>query len=250
MKKMKSKIFDILYYPFRVLFITLSTVFFSFYSIFLFSIKARDDHFHWMIRKWAKIILFFSGVKVKIKGKELLSTDSSYIFVSNHSSLYDIPIMISALDYNLRIIYKKELQKVPIFGWGLSKTPYIPIEREDPRKAMGSLDKALEAIKEGDSVIVYPEGTRSKDGKIQAFKRGAFLLAARAGKPIVPITIIGSWAIKPPNRKIIYSSEVQLIIHQPILNEGLTKEAEKKLMDKIYAIIAQPLQEREKCLTI
>lgn len=247
---MKSKIFDILLYPFKILLISLSTALFSFYSIILFLLKAKDKHFHWMIRQWAKSILFFSGVRLNVIGKEQLSKGQSYIFVSNHSSLYDIPIMICALDYNLRIIYKKELQKVPIFGWGLSKTPYIPIEREDPRKAMESLDEALTAIRSGDSVIVYPEGTRSRDGKIQAFKRGAFLLAARAGKPIVPITIIGSWEIKPPQGKIIRSRKVEFIIHPPILNQAFTKDSEKKLMEEIFAIIARPLQEREKILTI
>ncbi len=246
---MKLKFIDIIAYPFRIILIPLSTVLFSIYAIFLFILKAKDKHYYRLIRQWAISIVFISGTKIKITGKEYLSADESYIFVSNHTSLYDIPIMITALNYNLRIIYKKELQKVPIFGWGLSKTPYIAIEREDPRKAMESLNNALQAIQTGDSVIVYPEGTRSRSGKINAFKRGAFLLAARAGKPIVPITIIGSWEIIPNGKKIIRSKEIQFIIHKPVESQDYTKQSEKQLMDAIHKIIASPLIETQNILT-
>lgn len=177
--------------------------------------------FHRIARNWAKVLLIVSGIKVEIIDNAKLDKSESYIYTVNHSSLYDIPILLSALNDNARIMYKKELEKIPFFGWGLAASPFISVKRSDPRNAMASIDESANAIKNGDSVIIFPEGTRSETGELGEFKRGAFLLAKKSGKRTVPITLIGSWKILPKGKKIIKSGKVILIIDKP-LSEELT----------------------------
>ncbi len=198
--------------------------------------------FYKKAKQWAERILKISKVSIEIERDSGLRDDSSYIYVSNHSSMYDIPVLLSSLPGNVKIIYKKELEKTPIFGWGLKRSPFIAIERSDPRRAMSSIDEAVKSIKDGVSVIVFPEGTRSKDGQLSSFKRGAFLLAARAGKPIVPVTVIGSSQILPAGARKFRNSTVRVVIGKPIANkDDITRLEEKALMNDVHGIIKSNL---------
>ncbi|MBM2817143.1 MAG: 1-acyl-sn-glycerol-3-phosphate acyltransferase [Ignavibacteria bacterium] len=205
----------------------------------------RNKHlFFPFSRQWSKILLFITGVKVKVNGQEILYVNETYIFITNHSSLFDIPIILGTLtNYNVAIIYKKELEKVPFFGIGLKASPFIPVVREDPRSSLTSIENAVESINKGISVLVFPEGTRSKDGKVGEFKRGAFLLASRSGMPIVPIAINGSWKIMP-NKKLFFSGGVvDITIHSPIrFTLPLDRNSEKKLMNDVYSSIKDSLE--------
>lgn len=198
--------------------------------------------FHKLARIWAKQILWAFRIKLDVVGNENLSLSESYIFCSNHSSMLDIPVLQAGLKHGFRIIYKKELEKIPIFGWGLKLSPYISILRQNARDSMAGIETAVEAISTGESVVIFPEGTRSNDGKLQAFKRGAFLLAARSKKPIVPVTIIGSSKLLPNKKFLSGPGKIKIIINNPIIYTGEGKQDEMKLMEKIHNIISFNLQ--------
>lgn len=143
-------------------------------------------------KMWAKLLLFFSGIKVNEIIHEPINENKSYIFIPNHSSLFDIPVLLSNIKGNTRIMYKEELEKIPIFGWCLKISPYISVKREDKENSLEGFKQALNAINSDDSVIIFPEGTRSLDGKLGEFKKGAFLLAMKSGKEIIPVVIKGT----------------------------------------------------------
>ncbi len=198
--------------------------------------------FYSQAKRWARKILKVSKVELVIDLDSGIRNDSSYVFVSNHSSMFDIPVLIASLPGNVNIIYKKELEKIVIFGWGLRRSPFIAIERSDPRKAMASIDEGVRSIRDGASVIVFPEGTRSEDGQLSSFKRGAFLLAARAGKPIVPVTVIGSSQILPAGSLKFVGGSIRVIIGKPIANkDDISRLEEKVLMNSVHEIIKRNL---------
>jgi len=194
---------------------------------------------------WSNSILWISGVKVELIGQEHLRPNESYVYVSNHVSMFDIPVVMKAIPGQLRIVFKKELAKIPIFGWQLKLGPYILIDRQNPGKAMQSLNQAIEKIKRGVSVLLFAEGTRSKDGSIQSFKRGAFTLATRSGKKIVPVTIKGTYEILPKKKFNIKSGKVKLIIDKPIEHDGNTeKSSEVSLMNEVRDIIVNNFEKK------
>lgn len=190
-------------------------------------------------RAWAKRLLFFAGVKVRTVGLENINRNQSYIFVANHSSYFDIPSVFVAIPNNVRIMYKKELEKIPIFGLFLKKSDFIPIEREEISSARASLNKALELIQKDISVLIFPEGTRSIDGKLQQFKRGAMVLAIRSGKPIVPVAIVGAHSILPRGKFFFRTGAITVVIGKPIEispNAGKTEIA--NLSERIASFIS------------
>src|SRR5206468_1329801 len=147
-------------------------------------------------RLWCRQLLWVAGVKVVVEGASDLNPDASYIFVSNHASMFDIPTLMVALPGNVRIMYKQELQRVPFMGWVLKRSSFVPIIREKARDAMLTVQRTIDIIKhDPSSLIVFAEGTRTPDGQLQKLKRGAFILAIKAEKPIVPVSIIGSFNI-------------------------------------------------------
>ena len=208
--------------------------------------RKNIDYFHNTAKKWANKILKIAGVVTKIEGLEKIIPNESYVFVSNHLSLFDIPVLQSALPCNFRIVYKKELEKVPFFGYVLAKSPYIGIVREDSKDAMKGIKQAIEDFQKGASVLLFPEGTRSVDGKLQNFKRGAFMLAAKSRKPLVPITLIGTNKIMPKGKLYFVQGEVRVIIHDPIAPpEVSSKVYELEIQNKVYEIIKNSLQQSE-----
>lgn len=203
-------------------------------------IEPKGRLYNFISKVWSNTILWISGVKVELIGKEHLQADESYVYVSNHVSNFDIPVVLKAIPGQLRLIFKKELAKIPIFGWQLKLGPYILIDRQNPGKAMQSLNQAIEKIKQGVSVLLFAEGTRSKDGSIQSFKRGAFTLATRSGKKIVPVTIKGTYEILPKKKFNLRSGKVKLIIDKPIEHNGNTdKISEVSLMNEVRDIIVK-----------
>ena len=212
------------------------------FSIFIPGIYNYYKHY----KRWSKSLLFLCGIKLSLKGMEHLKAGETYIYISNHSTLFDIPIILSAIKDNVRIFYKKELEKVPVFGFALKKSPFIPIARAKGREAIASLEEALSAIRQNVSVLLFPEGTRSKDGKLQPFRRGAFMLASRSGKPIMPVTIIGSPEILPRKSFRFNRSIIHIVFHEAIYPaDNLARDEEQELMERVHAIIEQTLAKNE-----
>ncbi len=210
----------------------------AYYSLKVFvymSLSRNRKKFFRIIRSWSDSIIKTAGLKINVYGLENLAAEP-VIYASTHSSLFDIPVLFSALSGKLSIVYKKELDKVPLFGAGMKKTPFIAIDRRNTRLALESIKIAVKKIKEGYSIIIFPEGTRSKDGRLQEFKRGAFMLASLSGAKVIPVTIKGTYEINPPGSKIFNSREVQMYIGKAIDNGNRSgKEAEKYISEKVRA---------------
>lgn len=214
------------------------SLFFGSTAILLLPVNPRGISFHANSRIWARTILGMCGVKVSVRGLELLKSGQNYVYVCNHASMFDIPAIIATVPDQIRIVYKKELEHIPIFGWGLKWGSYIGIDRGRGADAMRSLEEAAQIIREGASVLLYAEGTRTLDGKLQPFKRGAFNLAVRAGVPVIPLTINGSFGIMRKHSFVIRPGNVEVILSQPIaVPASGGKEAEIELMEKVHTAI-------------
>lgn len=165
---------------------------------------------------WARSICAVSGVTVQVEGTETLQPGHPYIFAANHQSQFDIFALQGFLGIDFRWLAKKELFRVPIWGAAMRRAGYIPIDRSHGRQAIKSLEKAAQKIAKGTSVIIFPEGTRSKDGKLQKFKSGAMLLAIKSGVPLVPVAITGTYDILPKGHLLVHSGQVRIKVGQPI----------------------------------
>lgn len=212
----------------------------TFASIILVSLifNRSGKLFHWFCRNWATVVLRICATKVTVRGTENLRSGQNFVYVSNHASMFDIPAVIAGIPDQIRLVYKKELEKIPIFGWGLKYGSYIGIDRGRGLEAQRSLEEAVEKIRNGESVLLYAEGTRTLDGKLQPFKRGAFHIAVQAGVPVVPLTINGSFKILPKHSISINPGDVELILDSPIhLGGEQGKEAELTLMEEVHAAI-------------
>lgn len=227
------------FFIFQAILIIIITVSYSVTVMICMVLLWSKKIFFPMCRSWSRALLFVSGIKVivdKKNEKDIVGT--SCVYVVNHASLFDIPVLIGYLPDNVRIMYKRELRKIPIMGWALASSPYIPITRTDARDAMRSINDSIAAIKDGESVIVFAEGTRSKDGTLGEFKRGAFMVAARSGKPIVPVTLIGTSGILPKKSLYFNSGTVRMIVNNSIqLSDNPDKQEENNAKDLVHGII-------------
>ena len=167
-------------------------------------------------KSWTESILFAAGVKLEIEGLDKIDKTRSYIFIGNHQSHFDVFAIFTAVPLTARFMAKKELYKIPIFGWALSATGTVKIDRSNREKSITSMNDALTRIRRGVSVIVFPEGTRSEDGQIKAFKKGGFVLALKGGIPIVPVSVSGSRFIQKKHSTKITPGKIKIIFGTPI----------------------------------
>jgi 1-acyl-sn-glycerol-3-phosphate acyltransferase len=191
-----------------------------------------------VIRFWSFIILWAAGIKVKVFGKENIKDGESYIIVSNHQSHMDIPTVIAYIPTAIRIISKKELFKIPVFGWGMRAAGILEIDRSNRKQAIETLKKAEEIIQQNHlSILAFPEGTRSPNGKIHAFKKGPFVLAINSQYPILPVSISGTRKILPKKKLRINSGKVKVQIHAPISTSKMTLINRNKLVEQTQKIV-------------
>ncbi len=171
-------------------------------------------------RMWGKIILFLSGVEVELFGLENIEKGRPYIFAANHQSQFDIFALMGRFEADFRWLAKLELFQIPLFGYALRKAGNIPVDRAHGRKALKSLGEAAKKIAAGTSVIIFPEGTRSPDGKLLPFKAGTMVLAIKAGVPVVPMSISGTHAILPKKKLFTKPGKVVIRVGKPIDTAG------------------------------
>lgn len=180
------------------------------------SLLTRRGYFaHRCARVWSWLILATTGVRVQVRGLERLQPGTTYVFVANHQSIYDIPVIFASLPYQLRIIAKDSLGSFPFLGWHLSRTGHLLVNRRNPDpRAVFNWANGLTA--KGLSLIVFPEGTRSADGRVGPFKGGSLYPAVQAGLLIAPISVAGSRHVMKKGRLMTCPGEVELTIHDPI----------------------------------
>ncbi len=226
----------------KILLIVPFTIVMSIICIVAMIVYKNNALFDYLVGFWYQGLLTLSGVKITVKGQENIPDSRSCIFVANHASYYDIPAaMIGIGTSRLRIVYKKELERIPVFGWAMKWTGmYIGINRGGGIEAQQSLDAAINRIKNGDSVLLFPEGTRTNDGKLQPFKRGAFNIATKAGVPIVPVVINGSYTVMSRNTFKITPGTITLTIEQSIIPpEESGKSSELEVMELVHQAIEE-----------
>ncbi len=192
---------------------------------------------------WARALCALSLVRVKVQGNENIDPKASYIFVANHQSIYDIPLVYGWLNNNFKWIMKKELRRLPVIGKTCELMGHIFIDRSHPMRAKQSLEAAKKNLKQGESsIFLFPEGTRTRNGKIQRFKRGAFTIARDLHLPIVPVTIIGAYDALPKGLNYITPGTIQMIIHSPIDTTYLNDENLNEMVDKVKNTIESKLK--------
>jgi 1-acyl-sn-glycerol-3-phosphate acyltransferase len=197
---------------------------------------------HSYAKIWGKVSLLLAGVTLEIENVGKVPTDRPVIFMGNHSSNFDILALYATLPVRFRWIAKKELFKIPFFGFAMRRAGYIPLDRSDGRRALKSMDEAAGLIRGGDSVIVFPEGTRTPDGNLLPFKRGGFLLAAKAGVPIVPFTINGTARINPAKSIALRKGTIRISFSDPIATTATAGKRRDDLMERVREAIEQGLE--------
>jgi 1-acyl-sn-glycerol-3-phosphate acyltransferase len=203
-----------------------------------------ENKAHKVANLWAKTVLYLSNTKVEVIGEENVLTDAPQVFMANHQSDFDIFIVLAYVPGQFRWIAKKELFKVPVFGPAMRRAGYIEIDRQHHEKALKSLDEAAAKIKEGKSVMTFPEGTRSRDKTIKPFKQGVFYLAVQSGVPITPISIIGSGDIMPKRSLRVNPGKITMVIDKPIPVAEYTIETRDQLMDAARNVIIKNYEEQ------
>jgi 1-acyl-sn-glycerol-3-phosphate acyltransferase len=217
--------------------ITLYTIVLGTLSIGSSLFEKRGYFAHWCARTWSRLILATTRVKVEVIGLDRLEPGRTYVFVANHQSIYDIPILFWSLPYQLRIIAKESLGNFPFLGWHLRRTGHMLVDRSRPDRAK-IFGWASRLTANGLSLIVFPEGTRSRDGRVARFKGGSFYLALEAGLPIVPLSIVGSRHVMLKGRLATYPGRVTLVVHQPIDTSGLTGADARAFGERVRQVIA------------
>ena len=203
-------------------------------------VDRRGHVAHHCARLWSRCILVTTGVRVRARGRDRVSPGQSYVFVSNHQSIYDFPILITSIPFQLRIIAKASLGAFPVLGWHLRCTGDLLIDRA--RAGRGTLKRIAGLMRRGHSLIVFPEGTRSADGTVLAFRRGLFRLAIEAGLPVVPVAVVGSRHVMPKGRLMTCPGQVELVVHAPLSTDGLDREEARTLARRARDIIAATVE--------
>ncbi len=202
---------------------------------------------HGCARAWSWLILKTTGVRVTVEGLDRITPGTTYVFVSNHQSIYDTPVVFASLPYQIRIIAKASLARFPVLGWHLKRGGHLFVDRTHPDRA-GILKRWRALVSEGLSLIIYAEGGRSMDGRVGRFKAGSFLLAIEAGLPVVPLAVIGTREVMPKGRLRTEPADVKLIIHDPIPPPALvapTVRDAKALAERARDIVASAVEIRQ-----
>jgi 1-acyl-sn-glycerol-3-phosphate acyltransferase len=191
-----------------------------------------------VVRNWGKSVVNTVGAKVEVLGTENIPVENC-LFVSNHQSNLDIPVLVSTLNKPIGFIAKKEMEKLPIVSYWMRQMRCIFMDRENIRESIKSINQGAEYLREGYSMVIFPEGTRSKSSKIGEFKKGSTKLGIKAEVPIVPVTINGTYKCLEGNNNKFYGDDVKIVIHKPIYIHDLNKEEQGNLAESIKNIVEE-----------
>ena len=195
-----------------------------------------------LIKMWARWVIWSTGIQYEIDGLDNLNLDKQYIFMSNHESALDIVLGVAAIPSNIVFLAKKELFRVPVFGWAMEAAGMIKIDRQNPEIARKSVSEAVETLMHSSfSTLIYPEGTRSNGEELLPFKKGGFILAIRTQLPVVPITILGAGNVLPKGTLAIKKSHIKMIIDNPIPTLEMDINDKDQLLQDCRNIINQNL---------
>lgn len=194
-----------------------------------------------LIRLWARSLVASAGIDLHIENSEALDPNQRYILVANHYSYYDIPCILAAVPQPIRFMAKASLFKIPIFGWSIARAGFIPIDRKNRRTAVKSFDLAVQRIRRGNTIVIFPEEGRSKNREMRPFQRGAFLLAIKSELPMVPMAVDGTYDVFRVGAKRVTPGRVTLKVGTPIVTVGTTLKDKERLASQSRAEIEQLL---------
>ncbi len=192
---------------------------------------------HAIAQRWAKTVLRISGSPVTVIGGEKLRRYPVAVYACNHLSYMDTPVIFSALPFQFRILARHNLWKLPFVGWHLNRSGQIPVNAENPRASVSSLTLGIKALKAGMPLFVFPEGGRSEDGHLATFMSGPAFMAIRAGVPLVPLALVGTYELLPMHARHFRSRPVKLIVGEPISTEGCTTKMAEELTARLREAI-------------
>lgn len=244
--RMKRKIYPfwvlysvIVYYPLGIVITAVTAIF----VIVMVTLGVRAARLNGFVRLWAKFICALALSAVHVVGREHIDPRKSYIFLANHQGWYDIFSIYGYLPNRFAWIMKEELGRIPLVGQACKKVGHVFIDRSSKMKSMQSLQKAERILKDNNSsVVLFPEGTRTRTGKVGMFKRGAFFMAYDLHMPIVPMSVDGSFDIKPKGSWWIKPHPITLTIHEPINTDNLTHDNMQEYIDQIHEIIRKDIE--------
>lgn len=228
----------------------INTLIWSLFGIFLsvFSPSGRIVHFY-CAAPWSKIILWGSGVRGEIHGLDNINKDKAYVYIPNHMSFFDIFALLAYLPVDFKFIAKAEIMRVPILGWAMRRAGYISIARSSPAKTRRSVKQAVDIVKNGASLLIFAEGTRSKDGHLQPLKKGAFQLAIASGSPIVPVAIKGTNKVMPKGSFKLKGGSITIQLGRPIPTLDYKKRTMPELIERTTACLMSMLEEENQKAT-
>ena len=203
----------------------------------------RDKNVTGKLEKmWAQWVIWSTGIQYDVTGLENLEQENKYIFMSNHESALDILLGVVCIPYKIVFLAKKELFRIPVFGWAMQAAGMIKIDRQNPERARKSVDEAAHTlIHSSFSTLIYPEGTRSETGDLLPFKKGGFILAIRSQLPIVPVTIIGAGDVLSKGSFTINQGQIKIIISKPIPTRNLEVNNKEELIESCRNTIMKNL---------
>ena len=194
-----------------------------------------------IISLWAWALVRGAGIDLRTENTEVIDRNQRYIIVANHYSYFDIPCIFAAIPQPIRFMAKISLFKIPIFGWAIGRAGFIPIDRKNRRTAVKSFELAVERIRKGNTVVVFPEEGRSRERTMRPFQRGGFLLALRSQLPILPVAVDGTYDVFSAHAKLVRPGPVTIKVGTPIPTEGLTVREKDRLLEESRAQISAML---------
>jgi 1-acyl-sn-glycerol-3-phosphate acyltransferase len=195
-----------------------------------------------LIRLWSRLFLTTGPVSLEMQRQETVDVTRQYVFVANHLSNFDIPVMFLTIPVSIRYLAKKEIYHIPLVAQAMNRIGIIKTDRQAGPAAHALINEGVAAAKDrGHSLIIFPEGTRSMDGKFGTFKKGAFRIAIANELPVVPVTIQGTWEVWPPHTKMFFPGRSTVIVHDPIETVGMNLTQITELRDRCHAVIASAL---------
>ncbi|PQP34851.1 1-acyl-sn-glycerol-3-phosphate acyltransferase [Desulfobacteraceae bacterium SEEP-SAG9] len=227
--------------PFYLIFLILNTLVLGTIVILISPLDRKGNFVHYIGKFWSLMNIFLSGTRIKITGKEKIQKNQPHIVISNHQSLFDVWALIGKIPLQIRWIVKLEIRKMPIFGYALERMGHIYVNRKNRNAAAASLEKAARKIKGGTSVIIFPEGTRSKNGHLLRFRRGGGIIALQSGVPILPVTINGSRFVLPKDTLDLMPGKIEVIVGDIIDPGQFDENRIDDLMDTVKSTIEKNL---------
>lgn len=224
-------------YAFRYLLIVLYTLFWASLGCVVGLVDRSGEATVWIARRWVQWILWSCGVKVEVSGLENLAPAQPYVLMANHQSAFDIAAIAATVPRSFRFVAKRELTRIPVFGWALVVAGHVTIDRRNRERATRSMDRAAASIRRGTTVIVFPEGTRSATGALGEFKSGGFRLAIAAQVPVLPVSVSGSSHITPKGSLRIESGRIRVHYGKPIPTDKLDVEDRGQLKEQVREVI-------------